>query len=296
LAEETSGVCIRFCTNASSFILQASLRNLDTLEHNPAFVATGAIGFDVYVGRGEHSRHIKNIMNPDGIYEEIALPEGYNDVTVIFPVYAGVTEVKVGLPSGAEIAKSTDRNYGTVLFYGSSIVQGACVTKPSLNYVNTVARTIDCDYINMGFSGSARGEQAIVDYMASLEGLVAFVLDYDWNAESPSYLRSTHYNVYKCVREANPDIPIIMMSRPVFSTQSSAEEIARQRIVKDTYDKAIAAGDTNVYFINGGEMLQDALFYHDGPICMTDRVHPNDAGHYYMAEAVINVLVPALNQ
>ena len=52
----------------------------------------------------------------------------------------------------------------------------------------------------------------------------------------------------------------------------------------------------NVYFINGGEMLQDALFYHDGPICMTDRVHPNDAGHYYMAEAVINVLVPALNQ
>ncbi len=294
LAEETSGVTIRFCTNASSFILKASMRNTDTLEQNPGFWASGAIGFDVYVGRGEHSQLVKTVYNQNGFSEEIALPDGYQDVTVVFPVYAGVTEVLVGLPSDAEIAKSTDRSYGTVVFYGSSITQGACVQKTSGNYVNTVARDLDCDYRNLGFSGSARGEQVMYEYIAAIEDMAAFVLDYDWNADTPAHLRNTHYNFYKAIRTAHPNIPIVMMTRPVFSTQSSAEEIARQRIVKDTYDRAIEEGDTNVYFINGAEMLQDALFYHDGPLCMTDRVHPNDAGHYYMAEAVYNVLKPIL--
>jgi len=296
LAEETSGVTIRFCTNADAFVLKASMRNVDTIEQNPLFPPVGAVGFDVYVGRGTHSRLIKTIMNPEGFTEEIPLPDGYQDVTVVFPVYAGVTEVSVGLPVDALIAKSTARRYGTVVFYGSSIVQGACVEHPGGTYVNTLCRMIDAECRNLGFSGNALGEQVMAEYIASIGNVTAFVLDYDWNAYHAEHLRMTHYAFYQTVRAAYPKIPIIMMTRPVFTEEGSEEDRIRRAVIRDSYEKAIAAGDTNVYFLSGGDFYRDVLGRTEDSLCMSDGIHPSDSGHYYMANAVYRVLKPLLDE
>lgn len=50
-------------------------------------------------------------------------------------------------------------------------------------------------------------------YIASLD-MSLFVVDYDFNATSVEHLNNTHYNFYKAVRDANPDIPIIIVSAP----------------------------------------------------------------------------------
>ena len=293
LAEHTSGATIRFRTNADTIKLTVNIRNAKPVVENwPHFSTMGAAGVTVYVGSGTDLTRVgySTMCSDSKIAADIAFPEaGYKEVTVVLPIYAGVSRVFVGIPQGSAIATPLARTYGDIVFYGSSITQGAAVSHPGLSYSNVVCRMLNADCRNLGFSGGCRGEQEMCDYIATLD-MAAFVLDYDWNAAIANDLKRTHYNVYKTVRDAHPDIPIIMMSRPIFTEEGNEDEKNRQAIVKATYDQAIEDGDTNVYFINGDDFYQFEM----PDLCAMDFIHPNDLGHYYMAVACYKVLKPAL--
>ena len=112
--------------------------------------------------------------------------------------------------------------------YGSLITQGGCASRHGMSYQSIVSRKFNCDYINLGFSGNAKAEDEITDYIKNLEMFV-FVLDYDHNAPTVEYLKNTHEKMFKAVRDAHPDIPVIMMSRPKhFLTE---EEKERRKVV-----------------------------------------------------------------
>lgn len=102
-----------------------------------------------------------------------------------------------------------------VVYYGSSITQGACASRPGNCYESILSRRLDCDYINLGFSGSAKGEDAIVDYIIGLD-MSVFVMDYDYNAPTPEHLEKTHSKMFKAIRAEHPTLPIIIMPRPKF--------------------------------------------------------------------------------
>ncbi|MBO5671519.1 MAG: hypothetical protein J6S41_08225, partial [Clostridia bacterium] len=99
------------------------------------------------------------------------------------------------------------------------------------------------------------------------------------NAPSPAELAATHEPFFRLIREARPDLPIIMMTRPDFGCDDAAE---RRPIVRRTYENALAAGDRLVRFIDGGTFFPPALIRD----CSIDCCHPNDMGFHYMAEAV----------
>lgn len=140
------------------------------------------------------------------------------------------------------------------------------------------------DYVNLGFTGSARAEDAIIDYISSLD-MSVFVFDYDHNAPTPEDLRKTHYPALKKFREAQPDTPIIMLSRPnQCGGKKGAEE--RVQIIKESYQRLLDKGDKNVHFING----QDIFYSHDSEMMTVDDTHPTDLGFYCMAEAIEKVL------
>jgi hypothetical protein len=63
------------------------------------------------------------------------------------------------------------------------------------------------------------------------------------------------------------------------------DEKQRFDIIKKTYEKAVAAGDTNVYLIDGGTLM--ALAKDEGTV---DDCHPNDLGFASMAKAVGDLL------
>jgi len=75
----------------------------------------------------------------------------------------------------------------------------------------------------------------------------------------------------------------VMASRPKYYLD--AEEKARWEIIKTTYENAVAAGDKNVYFIDGKALMKGAK--NDGTV---DGCHPNDLGFYSMAKAFEKVL------
>ena len=145
-----------------------------------------------------------------------------------------------------------------------------------------LARRYNADHINLGFSGSARGEDAMADYISGLD-MSVFIYDYDHNAPNLEHYEATHERFFKKIRESHPSVPIVMATRP--KAELSEEEISRVEIAKRTYENAKAGGDENVYFIDGRDLTD--LVGCDG---LVDGTHPNDMGFYNMTVGFAKVL------
>lgn len=282
----TTGGRVRFRTDSPYVAIRAKMDLIQITSPNSG--RSGVQGFDLYMGQ----RHVKAFGPPadivDGYESKLDLPEkGMQEITVFFPLYAGVYTLEIGLQEGCSIeAAEPYPNSKPVLFYGSSITQGAAASRAGNCYTNMVCRELGRDIWNLGFAGNAKGEVAIAEYIAGLE-MECFVYDYDHNAPNVEHLEATHERMFRIVRAAHPDIPILLMCKPRFVVNENARQ--RMEVIRRTYENAKAAGDENVYLLTGPELM--AIAGYDG---MVDGVHPNDLGFFSMAQAVVKVLKPLL--
>ncbi|MCI9277958.1 MAG: hypothetical protein HFH90_09805 [Lachnospiraceae bacterium] len=288
LFRNTAGGRLRFRTNSPKVAIRAKMDNIGKMPH---FALSGSAGFDLYEGSIYRGTFIPPFDIEDG-YESMIVLSGIKerDLTVHFPLYSNVISLEIGLCEGATLSPAPD--YGRklpVVYYGSSITQGGCASRPGNCYENIISRSLDCDHINLGFSGSARGEDVIADYIANLP-MSVFVYDYDHNAPSVEHLRNTHRPMFRRIRENNPLLPIVMVSRP--QPNPTAEELQRRDIIRSTYEEASAAGDRNVYFIDGSAMLGQF----GGDSGTVDSCHPNDLGFMCMAKSIGEVVERILNR
>ena len=177
------------------------------------FARTGSSAFDIYVKCGAKYVYHDTFMPTLGDhYEAISrfkVP-GMKDVMLHFPTYSDVKSLYIGVAEGSRIEHSAPYRYSKpVVYYGSSITQGACASRPGNAYQAIISNDLDCDFINLGFSGSALAEEAITDYINSLD-MSVFVMDYDHNAPNPEHLERTHEAFFKKIRASHPDLPVIM--------------------------------------------------------------------------------------
>ena len=173
------------------------------------------------------------------------------------------------------------------MIYGSSIVHGTAASRPGNIYPAILSRELNLDFVNMGFSGNAKGETVLAEYLAGLP-MSVFVCDYDHNAPNVEHLEKTHYRFYEIIRERNPEIPYIMITRPNYWTaRQNADNVLRRRdVIMRSYLKARENGDQNVHFIDGMSFLIAPHQYE----MTVDHVHPGDAGFIRMADAIGTVI------
>ena len=290
LSDCTPGGTLRFYTDADRILLKVKYRSCCLGMHH--FCDRGVYGFDMYIGTGSAKKYCGAKMqtfadDPNENAQVLSMPAGNKELTIEFPLYGGIDKLYIGLPRGSRIASPAPRRIKPVAFYGSSITQGGCVSRPGSMYSNIICRALDCDNINMGYSGSAFGELYVADWIGSRD-ISAFVMDYDYNARSLDELKATHSKFYAAVRSYHRNIPIIIVSHPCFWDVLPEDRIRRD-ICKNTYDKAKKNGD-NVYFIDGGEFFPAPM----KDLFCVDNLHPNDLGHYYMAKTIFTVLNAAL--
>lgn len=275
-----AGGRIRFQTDSPYVAIHAKMDGITRMSH---FAFTGSAGFDLYVKDRYQGTFVPPLDMQDGYESVIKFPAAeMREITINMPLYSNVCKLYIGLQEGAEICSPESYTYsGPIVYYGSSITQGGCASRPGNSYQNIITRRLDTDYVNLGFSGSARGEEEMADYIRRLD-MSVFVYDYDFNAPSADHLQNTHEKMYLTVRQAHPDIPVVMLSRP--KPYLTEEEICRQKIVKTTYQKAKDRGE-NVYFISGQDLMQYA-----GDGGTVDGVHPNDLGFASMARVLGDLL------
>jgi hypothetical protein len=285
LHTNTAGGRVRFKTDSSYIAINTKMGIVGKMSH---FALTGSAGFDLYVTVEGKERYFKSFIPPfdiDNGYESVIDFETSEnrEITINFPLYSDICELYIGVSEKATIdSPSTYKYQIPIVYYGSSITQGGCASRPGNSYQAIISREFRCDYINLGFSGNAKAEKEIIEYIKELK-MSVFVYDYDHNAPNQEHLRKTHELMYKEVRNSNPNLPIILMSRPKLFLNE--EEKVRFEIIKTTYLNAKNNGDHNVYFIPGYELMKIAS--NEGTV---DDCHPNDLGFYSMGNIISNFL------
>ena len=289
LARHTSGGMIRFRTNSKYVAIRAVVGRGD-MNHMPR---NGSSGFDIYELIKGKWRFLR-VVGPSraalktGEFETLLLrwtSSGMHEFLINMPLYSPVVSLKIGLSPDAKLESPSPWKIAKpIVFYGSSITQGGCASHPGNNYTAILSRELSAPQINLGFSGSAKGEPAMAEAVAELD-MAAFILDYDHNAPGPEHLKKTHAAFFRIIRKAHPKLPILILTR------GDNPNRKRTAVIRATYDEAVKAGDKHVYFINGADYFAALP---DPGLALTDGCHPSDFGFYLMFKTVLPVLKKAL--
>ena len=286
LSWHTAGGRLRFRTDAEKIGIKYTLSGEPSMGH---MAFSGSSGVDCYFEEADGAVY-SGCAHPESGRREAAgefwrrnYPKnsGVVDVTLNLPLYNGIESLTLTFPDDAKIEPPTPYEIEKpIVFYGSSITQGGCASKPSNAYTSIIAEKLCADHINLGFSGSARGEETICRYIAGL-CMSCFVMDYDHNAPDPEHLRRTHLPFYKMIREAQPELPIIFVGRPDYDTWVDDAE-KRAEVILDTFSYAGNIGDRNVYYVPGRDLFEREMRGH----CTVDGCHPTDLGFWRMAQVI----------
>lgn len=291
----TAGGRVRFKTDATSFTLRAKVEPTDYSANSNSLLRRN---FDLYREFGGKEFFETTFAswcegNRQGNINETRVlgGEGMRDFTLYMPCYGRVFSIEIGLPEGAKVEAAKPYKFETpVVFLGSSITQGGCADRSGITYQAYLSRRIGFDYINLGFSGSCRAERELMEYIADLP-MSAFVYDYDHNSPSDEHYAETHLEGYKIIRDKNPDLPIIIVTKPDFMFGRESD-IVRRIIAQKTFHYAFEHGDKNIYYIDGSSFFTGS----DRGDFTTDMCHPNDAGMLRMADAMTDTLHYALHK
>ncbi|MEG0502288.1 MAG: SGNH/GDSL hydrolase family protein [Cellulosilyticaceae bacterium] len=293
LGTMTSGVRVRFKTNSQYIVVKAILETSDTMPH---MADTGISGFDLYYrDYGDHDYKYHKTFQPqlyDVNHRAVVVGETSfsgerreKDIIINFPLYNGVKDIVFAVEDCALIKPPTPYTIEKpILFYGSSITQGGCASRPGNSYPLHLSRWLDADIINLGFSGNAKGDIAMAEHICEKD-MSVLVMDYDHNSPTIEDLKKTYQPFYKCIRNKHQNLPIVMISRPNFD-ENPDDSAQRRTVIYNTYVVARQRGDNHVYFIDGESLFGEK----DRDSCTVDGCHPNDIGFIRMAEHIYPVL------
>ena len=139
LYRDTAGGRVRFSSDSNYVAIRAEFSDITRFSHMPL---TGTAGFDLYVDDPVSgvSRYCKTFIPPygmvDGYEQIIQLPDRrLRYFTIHFPSYSAVSQLFVGLQESATVGEGLSyRDPLPVIYYGSSITQGACSSRPGAIY------------------------------------------------------------------------------------------------------------------------------------------------------------------
>ena len=300
LAGHTAGVMARFRTDASEIRVHAEFEECVRMDHMPC---TGIMGFDLY--EGSHSAkfyrkttrfdssckaYTVTIFGPDA-------EKKLREFTLHFPLYAHPVAVEIGLSAGARVlSPSPWKDPRPVVVYGTSIQQGGCASRPGMCHTNIMSRMLDRPFVNLGFSGSGKGEPAMAEIMSEIADPAMFVLDYDANAGVEG-LRKTLSGFIDILRSKHPETPILLVSHLPYATEFAVpQEFTKWRfdltsIHMEELRKRREAGDKNIHFLDGS-----TLYGPEPSECTVDGGHATDLGFFNVAHRMAPVIERLLTQ
>jgi hypothetical protein len=287
-AWHTSGGRIRFRTDSRLLAVRVKLLSSSDMSHMPR---TGSAGVDLYLGKGKKTELV-SVAKPGAAEDEYEMlmytsdKSEMLDWTLNFPLYNGVKQMSVGIAPGAKLRPPAPFSIRKpILFYGGSITQGGCASRPGNGFAGIICDRLDAPLINLGFSGCARLEPVMADLIASLD---LGVLMIDTTNTSVEEKKERYEPFFKRIRSQCPNLPIVLGCRADWRRDPSHHR-ARRAIVMRTYQNALKRGDKRVLFADGKNAY--GKYYNQSTV---DGCHPNDLGFMQIAEACYPTLKKAV--
>src|SRR5260370_21885629 len=182
LAKSPSGGRIRFRTNSTALAIRLEYPGPPDASNMHAF---GQTGVDLYADGVYRGTVIANHDAKPGVTQENSFfkdqPRVDREIPLYLPLYMPVKVSGLGLDAQARVQPpkpfALDK---PLVFYGTSITQVGCASRPGMSYQAILGRTLNADYVNLGFSGNGRGEPEVAQAVAGIEAS-CFVLDFAQN-------------------------------------------------------------------------------------------------------------------
>ena len=294
LSHHSAGLAVRFVTDARTIHTRWTLIKGDlAMPHMPA---TGVSGLDLYVKDSGTTWRWLSVGQPKAQTNSIALvsnlPAGEREYLLYLPLYNGVSNVELGIDKGSFLAVANPRSEKPrkpILFYGTSITQGGCASRPGMVHTAILGRRLDYPVINLGFSGSGKMEPEMADLLAEIDPAV-YVLDCLPNMNAKMVSERVVPFVKK-LRAAHPETPILLVEDRTYSNSfliasSLNRNQTNRAALEKAYQKLKTEGDEHLAYLRG-----ETLLGADGEDTV-DGSHPTDLGFLRQADA----MQPALNQ
>ncbi|MGP0067720.1 MAG: SGNH/GDSL hydrolase family protein [Isosphaeraceae bacterium] len=299
LSRDSAGLCIRFVTDATTLQARWTLTSQQlAMPHMPA---TGVSGLDLYAKADDGRWRWLSVGQPTAIRGNTAtlasgLPDGRREYLLYLPLYNGVASLEIGIPADRTIARPAPRAVDRrkpIVFYGTSITQGGCASRPGMAHTAILGRRLDRPVINLGFSGNGVMEPEIATLLAELDPAV-YVLDCLPNMTAAEVEQRVEPFV-RTLRKAHPSTPIVLAEDRTYSnawlvTAQRQRNSTSRAALKAAYDRLLASGARNLIYLAGEHQLGD-----DGEGTV-DGSHPTDLGFLRMADAFAGVLGPVLRE
>lgn len=293
LGLNSAGISVRFKSNSKAIGVRWTLRNNFAMNHQ---AATGVRGVDLYILEGAQWRYAGTGIPGSGKENAKVLIAGMNNDEKEFllnlPLYDGVVKLEIGIDSTACIGTPLSPlplAKKPMVCYGTSITQGGCASRPGMAYPAILARRLQRETINLGFSGNARMDPSIGALMAQIDA-GAYLVDCLANC-TQEVVEQLGYGFILTLLEARPAVPLYMVEHPLtpamlFSAEAAQAIHKKNQSWRAIYERLHGQGYKNLFYIPADELTgMDAEATVDG-------AHLTDLGFLRMAEVLGRYLFP----
>jgi len=291
LSRDCAGEYIDLKTSATTIIVRYKPGHPPlSMAHMPT---TGADGLDLYArtAKGEWRWAKGTFRFRDTIeykFEHLSLSAKEEHFRLYLPLYNGISWMTIGVPANTTLDISPASKEKPIVLYGTSILQGACASRPGLAWTNILGRKLNQRLVNLGFSGNGRLEQPVIDLMNELDAKL-FVLDCIPNLSerdrfTEEEVRHRIIASVKSLQTHHPATPILLTEHCCgldgvnMDSAMSNKYAAASRLVASTFNDMKKEGIGNIF------LLPDKSIGFDGESTV-DGTHPNDIGMMKYANA-----------
>jgi hypothetical protein len=245
----------------------------------PHFAPTGVSGLDLYVKTSGNSWHWLGVGKPRKTENLETLVEGMDtgmrEYLLYLPLYNGITHLEIGVPEENKIEKALPHSEKPIVFYGTSIIQGGCASRPGMCTTAILGRRLNREIINLGFSGSGKMEPEVAELLAELDPEIYFI-DCLPNLEADDVAVRVEPFI-RILRKIHPDTPIILAEGVTYDDSflvkaRNLRNTESRKALRKAYENLLNSGVKNLYYqIAEGELGSDG----EGTV---DGTHPTDLG------------------
>lgn len=214
-----------------------------------------------------------------------------HEFIIYLPLYDGVTEMFVAVDSTATLTQpqvDSPRKDKRIVMYGTSVLQGGCATRTGMAGTNIIQRDLNCEVINLGFSGEGKMDMCIARAMAQIPNVACYVLDPVPNCTEQMCDTLTYAFVSELHR-LRPEVPIVMVEGHTY-TYAKYDTFFKDYLPKKNaawlknYKKLKKDGIKKLYYVT-----TEGLFGYDNEGTV-DGIHYTDLGYRHYAQKLEKVI------
>lgn len=298
----SAGLAIYFKTNSPNIYAQYYTTEPFSM---PSMSQTGVTGVDL-LGKNETghwssplTRFAFNSDNMQVAYAFLGIRKSITqqdfEYRLYLPLFNTVSGLEIITDDGSTFTWIEKDYRPPIVFYGTSIIQGCCSSRPINSITSIVQRHFDMPVLNFGFSGNGKLEESVIKFIVENDA-VLYVLDCLPNIAGYSQItiKNLVMNAVRQVRKARPNVPILIVDFAGYSDMEvdhdNFEKMEKaNKAQEEAFQSLINEGQKKLFYLTRDEIGLPLDSW-------TDSIHPNNYGSNVFANAYIKKIEEILAQ